>query len=261
MQISGNTILITGGTSGIGLELAKQFLALDNTVIITGRDQSRLAEAKKKLPRAHAIQSDASDPDAIKLLYDQVVREFPNLNVIINNAGIMRKINLHDAGNDLLNITREIEINLKGPVWMVKQFLPHLETKQTAAIVNISSGLAFVPLPISPIYSATKAAIHSFTQSLRIQLKNTNIRVFELAPPGTETPLFRGEFTADDLGGAKGMDVQILGKRAIDGLRKDVLEIRPGLSNVLKLMSRLAPQFILKQLGKSTDKMLALTTT
>ena len=173
----------------------------------------------------------------------------------------MRKINLHDAGNDLLNITREIEINLKGPVWMVKQFLPHLETKQTAAIVNISSGLAFVPLPISPIYSATKAAIHSFTQSLRIQLKNTNIRVFELAPPGTETPLFRGEFTADDLGGAKGMDVQILAKRAIDGLRKDVLEIRPGLSNVLKLMSRLAPQFILKQLGKSTDKMLALTTT
>jgi uncharacterized oxidoreductase len=258
MQMNGNTILITGGTSGIGFELAKQLLALDNTVIVTGRDQSKLDETKNKLARVHTIQSDVSDPAAITLLFDQVTKEFPDLNIIVNNAGIMRKINLHDKGNDLVDIAREIEINLTGPVRMVKKFLAFLKTKKTAAIVNASSGLAFVPLPISPVYSATKAGIHSFTQSLRIQLKDTNIQVFELAPPGTETPLFSGEFTADDLGGAKGMKVQVLAKRAIDGLRKNTLEIRPGLSNVLKLMSRVAPQFILKLLGKPTDKMLAL---
>lgn len=257
MKITGNTILITGGTSGIGLELATRFLALGNTVIVTGRDQAKLNETQRALPNVHTIQSDVSDPKAITALYEKTINDFPDLNIIVNNAGIMRKINLHDRGSDLIDITREIEINLTGPIRMVKQFLPHLKAQSSAAIVNVSSGIAFVPFPISPIYGAAKAGIHSFTQSLRIQLKNTNIQVFEFAPPGTETPLFRGEFTEEDLGGVKGMDVHVLGKHAIDGLRKDTLEIRPGASNVLKLMSRIAPQFILNQLGRSADRMLA----
>ena len=257
MEISNNTILITGGTSGIGLELATRFLGLGNTVIVTGRDQGKLEETKKKFPKIHTIESDVNDPSAIVLLYEKVTKGFPELNVVVNNAGIMRKINLQDRGSDLVDIAREIETNLAGPIRMVKQFLPHLKTKKSAAIVNVSSGLAFVPFPISPVYCAAKAGIHSFTQSLRIQLKNTNIKVFELAPPGTETPLFKGDFTADDVKGIKPMDVHVLGKHAINGFKRDVLEIRPGLSNVLKLMSRLAPQFMVNQLGKSTDEMLA----
>ena len=144
---------------------------------------------------------------------------------------------------------------------MVKQFLPHLKRKRVAAIVNVSSGLAFVPFAISPVYSATKAAVHSFTQSLRVQLKNTRIKVFELAPPGTDTPLFRGDFTEDDVKGVTPMDVATLARYAIDGMGKDVYEIRPGLANALKLMSRVAPQFMLKQLSKSADNMLAETKT
>jgi uncharacterized oxidoreductase len=257
MKISGNTILITGGTSGIGLELASQFLNLRNTVIITGRDQAKLDEVRRNMPEVHAVQSDVSDPKSIPILFDKISKEFPKINFLINNAGIMRKINLHAGEGDLESITKEIEINLMGPIRMVKQFLPHLKTQETAAIVNVSSGLAFVPFPISPIYCATKAGIHSYTQSLRIQLKKNNVKVFELAPPATETPLLRDGFTAKELSGVKSMPVKTLVQQAIKGIENDKLEIRPGQSNVLKLMSRIAPQFMVNQLGKSVDDMLA----
>jgi uncharacterized oxidoreductase len=250
MKISNNTILITGGTSGIGFELAAQLLALGNTVIVTGRSQSNLDAARKKLPGIHTIQSDVSEPAAIVNLHRRVVEEFPSLNLLINNAGIMRKINLQTFGSDLQDITREVEINLNGSIRMTMQFLPHLKMQKRAAIVNVSSGLAFVPLAISPVYCATKAATHSFTQSLRIQLKNTNITVFELAPPLTETPLFKEDFSADDMAGVKAMDVKTLAIHAIEGIKKDQVEIRPGLSNMLRIMSRLAPNFILKQLNR-----------
>jgi uncharacterized oxidoreductase len=260
MNISNNTILITGGTSGIGFELASQLLPLGNTVIITGRDQARLDAALRMLPQVHTLQSDVSDPKAIPLLFDQMTKDFPQLNILINNAGIMRKINLHDTTGGPADMACEIETNLSGPVRMVKQFLPHLKAQAAAAIVNVTSGLAFVPLPISPVYCATKAGLHSFTQSLRVQLKNTRIKVFELAPPATETPLLTGDFEAEDMAGVSLMGVAEMVKQAILGLRKDRLEIRPGLSNMLKLMNRIAPQFILNQLSKPVDRMLAQTT-
>jgi len=260
MRTSNNTILITGGTSGIGFELATQFVQLGNTVIITGRDPAKLAAARNKLPEVHALESDVSDRKAIALLFDKVTKDFPALNIEINNAGIMRRINLHDRGVDLEDITREIETNLNGPVRMVKQFLQHLKTREPAAIVNVSAGLAFVPFPISPIYCAAKAGLHSFTQSLRVQLKNTKIKVFELAPPLTETPLLAGGFHTDDLKGLRAMGVSKMVGQAIQGLQKDQLEIRPGLSNVLKFMSRIAPQFMLNQFSKPVDGMLAATT-
>jgi uncharacterized oxidoreductase len=249
--MSGNTILITGGTSGIGLEIAKQ-LHRDNTIIMTGRDPHKLDLARTQLCNVHAIQSDVSDPAAIAVLYAKVTREFPSLNVLINNAGIMRKINLHDSRADLTGVTREIETNLDGPIRMVSQFLPHLKKQKSSAIVNVTSGLAFVPFPISPVYSATKAGLHSFTQALRVQIKNTNVKVFELAPPGTETPLFRGDFDETDLGGTTGMDVVKLARLAIKGIERDVLEIRPGLSNILKLLSRVAPAFALNMLARTS---------
>ncbi len=257
MKMTNNTVLITGGSSGIGLELAAELLKRGNTVIVTGRDQSNLNSARAKAPGLNTIQSDVSDPNAIRDLCQKVIAQYPDLNVLVNNAGIMRKINLHQTSSDLKDVTREVEINLNGPIWMVSQFLPHLKKQKASAIVNVSSGLAFVPMAIAPIYSASKAAIHAYTQVLRAQLKNTNVAVFELAPPGTETPLFRGDFSDHDVGGVKPMSVETLVKRAIDGIEKGAPEIRPGLSNLLKIMSRIAPNFIFKQLSRPVDQMLA----
>ena len=158
MKLTSNTILITSGAGGIGHELTKQLAALGNTILITGRDQAKLDRAKAlTFPKIHTFRSDVSDPGAIITLYQEVTKQFPELNILINNAGIMREINVHDKSGSLEDITREIEINLSGPIRMVKQFLPHLKTKTEAAIVNVSSSLAFVPLPISPVYCATKA--------------------------------------------------------------------------------------------------------
>jgi uncharacterized oxidoreductase len=256
MNMSGNTILITGGSSGIGLELARQLCA-QNTVIITGRNQEKLDAATAALGGIHTYRSDASEPKDIESLHSAVTKEFPSLNVLINNAGIMRKINLRDGVADLADINREIEINLSGPIRMVKQFLPHLERQQSAAIVNVTSGLAFVPFPISPLYSAAKAGLHAFTQALRIQMRNSAVSVFELAPPGTETPLFRGDFDVTDLGSVKGMEVARLSRLAIQAMSKDKLEIRPGQSNILKLLSRVAPQLALNLLAKANAASLA----
>jgi uncharacterized oxidoreductase len=248
MLLKNRTILITGGTSGIGLEMAKQLSERGNTIIITGRDVLKLEDAQKLSPSIHTIQSDVSDPKAIKELYKAVIAKFPNLDVLINNAGIMRNLNIN-KDRDLNDVTREIDINLSGPIRMVQQFLPHLKIQKSALIVNVSSGLAFIPMPISPVYCAAKAAIHSFSQTLRVQLANTAVTVVELAPPGVETPLFRGEF-AEEMKGQKGMDVKVLARAAISGIEAGKLEIRPGLSNVLKIFSRLAPKFMFGQLSK-----------
>ena len=256
MKLTSNTILITGGGSGIGYELTKHLTALGNTILITGRDQSKMDRAKAAFPKIHTFRSDVSDPKAIATLYEEVTKQFPELNILINNAGIMREINVHDKAGSLEDITREIEINLSGPIRMVKQFLPHLKTKSEAAIMNVSSGLAFVPLPISPVYCATKAGLHSFTESLRVQLKNTKVKVFDLAPPATQTELLGGDFDVEDMKGASIMKVEEMVQVAVKGLQTDRFEIRPGQANQLKMMNRLAPGFILKQMSRSVDRML-----
>jgi uncharacterized oxidoreductase len=248
MKLAQRTILITGGTSGIGLVMAKQLIARGNNVIVTGRDHEKLEEAGRTLPGIHLFQSDASDPVAIEVLHRDILDRFPALDTIINNAGIMRNLKLGE-GRELLDLTREIEIGLNGPVWMVQQFLPHLQRQKNALIVNVSSGLAFVPFPAAPIYSAAKAALHAYTQCLRAQLAGTNVTVIELAPPGTETRLFRGEFEKE-MKREKGMDPEVLVHRAMAGIEAGKLEIRPGLSNVLRIASRVAPQFMFKQMVK-----------
>jgi len=239
MKLTSNTILITGGASGIGYELTKQLAALGNTILITGRDQAKMDRAKAAFPKIHTFRSDVSDPKAIATLYEEVIKQFPELNILINNAGIMREINVHDKAGSLEDITREIEINLSGPI----------------RIMNVSSGLAFVPLPISPVYCATKAGLHSFTESLRVQLKNTKVRVFELAPPATQTELL-DDFNSEDMKGVSIMKVEDMVKVAVKGMQTDRFEIRPGQANQLKMMSRVAPGFILKQMSRSVDRML-----
>ena len=248
MKLKNRTILITGGTSGIGLGLATQLNQRGNTVIVTGRDQAKLEAVRRALPGVYAFESDVTDPGEIAALYDRVLAQFPALDTLINNAGIMRNLNLNQ-NRDLTDVTREIETNLSGPVRMVQQFLPHLKTREHALIVNVSSGLAFIPFPLSPVYSATKAAIHSFTLVLRAQLDGASVTVVELAPPPVETPLFRGEFEEESRG-QQAMSVETLVQRAVVGIEAGKLEIRPGLSNVLKAMSRIAPRLMFDQLGK-----------
>jgi uncharacterized oxidoreductase len=248
LKLQKRTVLITGGTSGIGYELARELMKRDNVVIVTGRDQAKLDAAKRTLPGLHILKSDVSDPGHIAALHEAVLANFPALDTLINNAGIMRNLNLNTP-RDLHDVTREIDINLSGPLRMIQQFLPHLKTKKQALIVNVSSGLAFVPMAISPVYCATKAAIHSFSLSLRAQLKGSSVTVIELAPPAVETALLRAEF-AEEMKGQKGMAVSVLARKAIAAIENGNVEIRPGLSNVLKIMSRVAPQFMFNQMAK-----------
>ncbi|HZX57391.1 MAG TPA: SDR family NAD(P)-dependent oxidoreductase [Mucilaginibacter sp.] len=257
MELHKNTILITGGTSGFGYEFATKLLDLGNTVIITGRDQTKLDLTKKILPGIHTFQSDVSDPEAIVQLFEKVTSQFPELNILINNAGEMRKINLHDTSIDLNDVTREVETNLMGPIRMVQQFLPHLKKQKSAAIMNVTSGLALVPFPLSPIYSGTKSGLRAYTKTLRGQLKNTQVKVFELVAPGSKTPL------NDKFNHVDGFDEKMLmepGKlidAAINGLQNDKLEIYPGLSRILLIMSRIAPAFMLKQTSKVGANLIA----
>lgn len=248
MQLHGNTILITGGSSGIGRELAAQLLARGNEVIVTGRDAQRLEATRRALPGLHTVASDVADPQAVAALHRQMLAEHPRLNLLVNNAGIMRNIDLLTARAPE-DLTREIDILLKGPLQMVQQFLPQLLAQPHAAIVNVSSGLAFVPMPLSPVYCAAKAGLHSFTRSLRAQLKGSTVQVFELAPPGVETPLFRREF-AEEMKGQKAMPVQYLVRQALAAWEADRPDCRPGPASALYALSRLAPGFIFKQLAK-----------
>ena len=248
MKLEGRTVLITGGTSGIGFELARQLIARRNTVIITGRDPRKLEETKAALSGVHTFQSDASRPEDIESLRQRVTAEFPACDTLFNNAGIMRNLNMNEA-RPLTDVTRELNVNLNGPVQMVQAFIPLLKNRPNALIVNVSSGLAFVPFPLSPIYSAAKAGMHAFTRCLRVQLKGSSVTVVELAPPGVETKLFRGEFEKE-MKGQKGMPVEILVTKAITGIEAGKEEVRPGLSNILYLLSRLAPALPFRQMAK-----------
>ena len=252
MVLKNSTVLITGGTSGIGLEFVNQLTQQGATIIITGRNADKLNQVKAQFPNIQVIQSDVGRQKEIELLHKEVTQQYPQLNILINNAGIMRNVDLQSTKYGIENIADEIEINLSGTIRMVHQFLPHLKLKKSAAIINVSSGLAFVPFPLSPVYSAAKAGVHAYTKVLRLQLKNTNVKVFELAPPSTDTPLqneFSGLFDSN-----QNMKVEKMVNIAIQGILKDKLEIKPGMANVLKAMSRIAPNFIFNQINKSFEK-------
>ena len=192
MNSTGNTILITGGASGIGRGLAAAFHALGNTVIIAGRRQSALDETTAAYPGIQSLVLDIEKPAAIKSFAAKVAADFPKLNVLINNAGIMRMEKLQSQPEDLADAEAMITTNLLGPIRLTAALLPLLQKQGAATIINVSSGLAFVPLSPTPTYCATKAAIHSYTQSLRYQLKSTPVEVLELIPPYVATDLMSG---------------------------------------------------------------------
>ncbi len=195
MKMSGNTILITGGGSGIGRELARRFQGLGNTVVVAGRRRDALEETIGGRDGMHAMTLDIGDACAVEAFGARLLAEHPATNVLVNNAGIMRREDL-TGSRDLRDAEETIATNLLGPVRLTNALADHLARRRDAAIVNVSSGLAFVPLSGTPTYSATKAAIHSYTVSLREQLKG-RVEVIELAPPAVRTELTPGQSTQE----------------------------------------------------------------
>lgn len=243
MDLKNSTILITGGTSGIGLELVRQLTKQGATILITGRKLDALNETKKQFPNVHIFQSDVSNPNDIEQLYKAVIQQFPKLNIIINNAGLMRLIDLQDSSLSLDNINQEIATNLTGTVQMVHQFLPHLVKQKSAAIVNVSSGIAFMSYSVAPIYSATKAGVRAYTQALRLQLEDTNVKVFEMIPPGVNTNLQNDWAITPNP--SMMMSVEQMVSVAIKGLQNDKKELKPFAINLIKIASRVAPGLLL----------------
>ena len=192
MNITGNTILITGGGSGIGRGLAEAFHALGNRVIIAGRRKSALDEATLANPGIASCVLDVADPANIRAFAERVEADFPALNVLVNNAGIMRVEKLNGRQADLADAESIVTTNLLGPIRLTAALLPLLRKQAESVIMNVSSGLAFVPLSPTPTYCATKAAIHSYTESLRYQLKGSTTEVIELIPPYVATDLLAG---------------------------------------------------------------------
>lgn len=195
MKTTGNTILVSGGGSGIGLALAQRWHDAGNVVIVTGRNVAKLDAAIAERANMHAAPLDVTDAAAIKAFAAAIVERFPALNILVNNAGIM---GYEDAGaaRDLALAEDTVVTNLLGPIRLTDALVDHLAAQADAAIVNVTSGLAFVPLPKAPTYSATKAALHSYTQALRAQLED-RIEVIELAPPAVRTELTPGQSTRE----------------------------------------------------------------
>ena len=197
MKTTNNTILITGGGSGIGRGLAEAFHALGNDVIISGRRQKVLDETTAANPGMKSHTVDMMDVESIRSFAARLAEEFPSLNVLINNAGIMRTESVLDQKQNGADAEATIATNLLGPIRLTSALLPLLQKQPAATVMNVSSGLAFVPLALTPTYNATKAAIHSYTQSLRYQLKDTKVEVLELVPPYVQTTLMDDHQASD----------------------------------------------------------------
>ena len=190
MNTTGNTIFITGGGSGIGRGLAEAFHKLGNKVIIGGRRESVLAATTAANSGMELIVFDAASPESITAGAAELTQRFPALNVVINNAGVQWQHNFAtQATLDEAGVAAEIDTNILGVMRVGAAFLPHLKQQPAATIVNLTSGLAFTPMAAYPVYCATKAFVHSFTMSLRHQLRETSVRVIELAPPWVATDL------------------------------------------------------------------------
>ncbi|WP_322922827.1 SDR family oxidoreductase [Paenibacillus campi] len=234
MNMSGNTILITGGATGIGLAFAERFIAAGNQVIICGRRESALQEAQAKLSGLEIRVCDLSIASERIALFDWVNEHRPDINVLVNNAGIQQRFHMlkADASRNWDYFSKEIETNVDAPIHLCMLFAPFLAQKEAATIINVTSGLAFTPFAIAPIYSATKAALHSFTMSLRHQLSDTAVEVIEVAPPAVNT----------DLGGANlhthGEPLTEFADGIFAGLQAGKLEIGYGSSADRLRMSR-----------------------
>jgi uncharacterized oxidoreductase len=244
MQTTGKRVLITGGGSGIGLDLAREFLKLGHIVIICGRTLEKLEEAKAQYPELHIVQCDVSSDEQIQALRYKLETEFGGIDILVNNAGVWFTEDIVQRDVPLDHQFKLIEINVNGPLRMVHYFLPDLLKKPEAVIINVSSAVAYVPFTLAPVYSATKAAVHSWSLSLRKQLAGTNVKVVELMPPFVDTEM------TTELAGVPKMSAEQHASQFMKAFLSGKLEIRPGLSGRLKLMSQIAPGLALNLINR-----------
>ena len=240
METKNNTILITGGATGIGFSLAETLVSAGNKVIICGRREGKLKEAKDKLPQIQAKVCDVSREKERESLFNWVKDNFRDLNVLINNAGIQRMVNLKKGTQDLFSGENEVETNLIAPIHLSAYFIPLLLKKKESAIINVSSGLGFVPIASMPVYCATKAAIHSFTVSLRYQLRDTSIKVFEIVPPAVDTELGKG--TTEEGDEYRGISPSEVAKAALTAMANNEYDIVVGEAKGLVMGARTNPE-------------------
>ncbi|MDL5045218.1 SDR family NAD(P)-dependent oxidoreductase [Oscillatoria amoena NRMC-F 0135] len=240
MKLQHQTILITGGSSGIGLELAKQLINLQNTVIICGRSEEKLAAAKQLLPQLITIACDISNDNDRMKLYEFIQQHYPACNVLINNAAIVHRV---DFRADVLMVRKaqaEINTNLLAPIALTKLFLPLFENTPNPAIINITTGLIYAPRAEYPIYNATKAALHSFTQVLRHRLKETNVKVIEVMMPVVDTPWHNGDVPKIAI------STEVAVNKMLKGIGTGKYEVRVGAVKLLYFISRISPKLAFK---------------
>jgi uncharacterized oxidoreductase len=241
MKPEGNTILITGGATGIGFSLAEALVNAGNKVIICGRREAKLKEAKDKLTQIQTRVCDVSKKKERESLFNWVKDNFKDINVLINNAGIQKMINLKRGTQDLFGGENEIETNFIAPIHLSAYFIPLLLKQKNAAIINVSSGLGFVPIAAMSIYCATKAGIHSFTVSLRHQFRGTTVKVFEIVPPAVDTELGKGA-TDEASQEYKGIPPSEVAEATLKSLPNDEYEIVAGEARDLVMGARMNPE-------------------
>lgn len=233
MKANGNTVLITGGASGIGLALSRLLIASGNRVLVCGRDRAKLDAAVASLPGLIAIQADVADPASRNELVRQVTDHFPDLNVLINNAGLLHLSDLTNTAH-VTQLSAEIAVNLMAPVELISAFLPAIRTRPNPTLVNISSGYVFLPSARTAAYSATKTALHVYTRSLRYQLAKDGISVVEVMPPAADTAM------ASHYAGSK-MPPDLVASKILRGLINGDDEIVIGVSRWARRLARLMP--------------------
>lgn len=247
---AGLTVLITGGGSGIGAGLAAAFHARGAKVIIAGRTASRLKAVAARHPDMEVETVDVADPEQVAALAARIAERHPNLDTVINNAGIQTEISFAEAASiDPTLLAREVDVNLKGLLYVSNAFLPILKRQPKARLIHVGSGLGYVPLVSVPVYSATKAAVHSFTISLRRQLRGSSVKIVEIIPPLVATDLHRGHARKPP----NAMTLEAFVRAAMAGLDADRDEIRVGLAKVLAVMSRIAPGLFLNIVNRKRD--------
>lgn len=244
MDLLDNTILITGGSSGIGLELARRLIAKQNRVLICGRTLSKLERAKEEIPSLHYLQCDISKPEECEKLRNWIQTDHPECNILINNAAIVTRKNFHDDDKAIQHADAEIATNLMAPIRLSKLLSPIISNNNQPGIINITTGLAFVPRTSYPFYCATKAALHSFTQVLRSQSEQRKINIKEVMFPAVDTPWHNGNAPSIAISPEEAVN------EMLEKLAKGDDEIHIGKVKWLYRLSRLAPNFAFRKLNE-----------
>ncbi len=245
MKLANRTILITGGGSGIGLALARALLARGNTVVVTGRNAAKLEQAQRDTPGLHTVVSDITNDEEIRSLLMRIEVEYGGLDLLVNNAAILNSYDFLGQEDHFSLLEQEVATNLLGTIKVTRLALPLVLKRPQAAIVTMSSAVAYVPAPSLPVYSATKAAVHSLSQSLRQQLAGTPVKVFEVAPPTVDTGLVKG------MGGAK-LSPDVVVREIVHALEHETYEVRVGQVKALSLANRLSPALGARLMARAT---------